>query len=100
MQEVIAHRGKTSRNAECTPGYYNFEGEFNRRQDGNYNGGFPKYYDHLGRRAGADRTALRVHAVARQRFGQSGSRSVGHPGPPPGARTDEQIQQLTDRALA
>ena len=32
---------------ECTPGYYNFEGEFNRRQDGNYNGGFPKYYAHL-----------------------------------------------------
>ena len=29
---------------ECTPGYYNFEGESNRRQDGNYNGGFPKYY--------------------------------------------------------
>ena len=48
VQEVIAHRGKTNRNAECTPGYYNFEGEFNRRQDGNYNGGFPKYYDHLG----------------------------------------------------
>ena len=41
MQEVIEHRGKTNRNAECTPGYYNFEGEFNRRQDGNYNGGFP-----------------------------------------------------------
>ena len=40
VQEVIAHRGKTSRNADCTPGYYNFEGEFNRRQDGNYNGGF------------------------------------------------------------
>ena len=48
MQEVIAHRGKTNRNPECTPGYYNFEGEFNRRQDGNYNGGFPKYYAHLG----------------------------------------------------
>src|SRR6185503_13306422 len=25
VQEVIAHRGKTSRNADCTPGYYNFE---------------------------------------------------------------------------
>jgi len=48
VEEVIEHRGKTNRNAECTPGYYNFEGEFNRRQDGNYNGGFPKYYAHLG----------------------------------------------------
>ena len=47
VQEVIAHRGKTSRNEECTPGYYNFEGEFNRRQDGNYNGGFPAYGAHL-----------------------------------------------------
>ena len=47
VQQVIAHRGKTSRNAECTPGYYNFEGEFNRRQDGNYNGGFPKYTGHM-----------------------------------------------------
>ncbi len=48
VEEIIEHRGKTNRNAECTPGYYNFEGEFNRRQDGNYNGGFPKYYAHLG----------------------------------------------------
>jgi cation diffusion facilitator CzcD-associated flavoprotein CzcO len=47
VQEVIAHRGKTSRNSDCTPGYYNFEGEFNRRQDGNYNGGFSQYYDHM-----------------------------------------------------
>lgn len=47
VQEVIAHRGKTSRNAECTPGYYNFEGESNRRQDGNYNGGFPQYASHM-----------------------------------------------------
>jgi cation diffusion facilitator CzcD-associated flavoprotein CzcO len=47
VQEVIAHRGKTSRNADCTPGYYNFEGEFNRRQDGNYNGGFAQYYEHM-----------------------------------------------------
>ena len=47
VQEVIAHRGKTSRNADCTPGYYNFEGEFNRRQDGNYNGGFLAYYTHM-----------------------------------------------------
>jgi cation diffusion facilitator CzcD-associated flavoprotein CzcO len=47
VQEVIAHRGKTSRNQECTPGYYNFEGQFNRRQDGNYNGGFPQYVRHM-----------------------------------------------------
>jgi len=48
VQEVITHRGKTNRNAECTPGYYNFEGESNRRQDGNYNGGFRQYYGHQG----------------------------------------------------
>ncbi|MFK8022325.1 MAG: flavin-containing monooxygenase, partial [Ilumatobacter sp.] len=48
VQEVIAHRGTTNRNAECTPGYYNFEGRQNRRQDGNYNGGFPAYIDHIG----------------------------------------------------
>ncbi|MEM7092112.1 MAG: NAD(P)/FAD-dependent oxidoreductase [Actinomycetota bacterium] len=47
VQEVISHRGKTNRNAECTPGYYNFEGQENRRQDGNYNGGFHAYIDHL-----------------------------------------------------
>jgi cation diffusion facilitator CzcD-associated flavoprotein CzcO len=47
VQEVIANRGKTNRNHECTPGYYNFEGESNRRQDGNYNGGFPRYYEHI-----------------------------------------------------
>ena len=47
VQEVIKHRGKTSRNTDCTPGYYNFEGEFNRRQDGNYNGGFAQYFEHL-----------------------------------------------------
>ncbi len=47
VQEVIAHRGKTTRNQDCTPGYYNFEGEFNRRQDGNYNGGFARYFDHM-----------------------------------------------------
>ena len=46
VQEVIKHRGKTNRNAECTPGYYNFEGESNRRQDGNYNGGFRTYFEH------------------------------------------------------
>ena len=48
VQEVIKHRGKTNRNAECTPGYYNFEGESNRRQDGNYNGGFRQYFTHQG----------------------------------------------------
>jgi cation diffusion facilitator CzcD-associated flavoprotein CzcO len=47
VQEVIAHRGKTGRNSDCTPGYYNFEGEFNRRQDGNYNGGFQQYFEHM-----------------------------------------------------
>jgi cation diffusion facilitator CzcD-associated flavoprotein CzcO len=49
VDEVVAHRGKTSRNQECTPGYYNFEGQENRRQDGNYNGGFPRYIDHINR---------------------------------------------------
>jgi len=48
VQEVIKHRGKTNRNQECTPGYYNFEGEENRRQDGNYNGGFRQYFTHQG----------------------------------------------------
>lgn len=48
VQEVIEHRGKTSRNQDCTPGYYNFEGESNRRQDGNYNGGFRRYWLHQG----------------------------------------------------
>ncbi len=47
VQEVIAHRGKTDRNKQCTPGYYNFEGEDNRRQDGTYNGGFGKYLEHI-----------------------------------------------------
>jgi len=45
VQEVIDFRGKTDRNKECTPGYYNFEGEFNRRQDGTYNGGFKRYIE-------------------------------------------------------
>jgi cyclohexanone monooxygenase len=47
VQEVIGNRGKTSRNEDCTPGYYNFEGESQRRQDGNYNGGFNKYCTHM-----------------------------------------------------
>ena len=46
VQEVINFRGKTDRNKECTPGYYNFEGEVNRRQDGTYNGGFYRYVSH------------------------------------------------------
>jgi len=48
VQQVIANRGKTNRNHDCTPGYYNFEGESNRRQDGNYNGGFRRYWLHQG----------------------------------------------------
>jgi cation diffusion facilitator CzcD-associated flavoprotein CzcO len=47
VDEVIRHRGKTNRNKDCTPGYYNFEGEDNRRQDGNYNGGFHNYYQFM-----------------------------------------------------
>jgi hypothetical protein len=47
VQEVIDNRGKTSRAKDCTPGYYNFEGEFQRRQDGNYNGSYPKYIAHV-----------------------------------------------------
>ncbi len=46
VQEVIANRGKTTRSEDCTPGYYNFEGESQRRQDGNYNGSYPKYIAH------------------------------------------------------
>ncbi|MEM9650497.1 MAG: monooxygenase, partial [Actinomycetota bacterium] len=47
VQQVIDHRGKTNRNKECTPGYYNFEGQFNRRQDGNYNAGILTYVEHM-----------------------------------------------------
>ena len=47
VKEVIDNRGKTSCNEECTPGYYNFEGESQRRQDGNYNGGIRKYWAHM-----------------------------------------------------
>ncbi len=43
VQKVIQSRGKTSWNQDCTPGYYNFYGESNRRQDGNYNGNFSSY---------------------------------------------------------
>lgn len=45
--EVIKYRGTTNRNKECTPGYYNFEGEENRREDGNYNGGMWQYCEHI-----------------------------------------------------
>jgi cation diffusion facilitator CzcD-associated flavoprotein CzcO len=61
VEEVIKHRGKTTRNQDCTPGYYNFEGEFNRRQDGNYNGGFAQYFDHM--------TAIRAHMEKAFDFG-------------------------------
>jgi cation diffusion facilitator CzcD-associated flavoprotein CzcO len=44
---IIASR-QDRRNQECTPGYYNFEGESQRRQDGNYNGGFKQYFEHQG----------------------------------------------------
>lgn len=43
VEEVISKRGRTNRNRDCTPGYYNFEGNENRRQDGNYNGSMGKY---------------------------------------------------------
>jgi cation diffusion facilitator CzcD-associated flavoprotein CzcO len=45
VEQVIEHRGKTNRSEECTPGYYNFEGNEQRRQDGNYNGGFRQYFE-------------------------------------------------------
>jgi len=45
--EVIENRGKTTRAADCTPGYYNFEGATQRRQDGNYNGSFRQYVMHM-----------------------------------------------------
>ena len=48
VDEVINHRGKTTRSEECTPGYYNMEGDSQRRQDGNYNGGFRQYFEHQG----------------------------------------------------
>ena len=48
VEEVIEHRGKTTRSEDCTPGYYNMEGESQRRQDGNYNGGFRRYFEHQG----------------------------------------------------
>ena len=47
VDKVIENRGKTNRNKECTPGYYNFEGQENRRQDGNYNGSMREYLDFM-----------------------------------------------------
>ncbi|MEM7338419.1 MAG: NAD(P)/FAD-dependent oxidoreductase [Actinomycetota bacterium] len=47
VQRVIENRGKTSRNKDCTPGYYNFEGAENRRQDGNFNGSMRQYLDFM-----------------------------------------------------
>ena len=47
VQKVIENRGKTSRNKDCTPGYYNFEGAENRRQDGNFNGSMQQYLDFM-----------------------------------------------------
>ena len=44
---LIRNRARTNRNKECTPGYYNFEGEDQRKQDGNYNGSFLQYYEHM-----------------------------------------------------
>ena len=32
---------------DCTPGYYNFEGAENRRQDGNFNGSMQQYLDFM-----------------------------------------------------
>ncbi|MEJ6515621.1 MAG: hypothetical protein QNL97_05470 [Pseudomonadales bacterium] len=42
------HRGRTARSEECSPGYYNMEGDSQRRQDGNYYGGFRQYFQHQG----------------------------------------------------
>ncbi|MGC1407993.1 MAG: NAD(P)/FAD-dependent oxidoreductase [Acetobacteraceae bacterium] len=49
VDEVIRNRARTNRNKECTPGYYNFEGEDQRKQDGNYNGTFLQYFEHMTR---------------------------------------------------
>ena len=44
VAEVVARRGRTNFNENCTPGYYNHEGEKGHRQDGIYTGGFPRYH--------------------------------------------------------
>ncbi len=64
VQNVIQHRGKTSRSEECTPGYYNFEGNEQRRQDGNYNGGFRQYFQHQGQVC--EKMEENFHLVARE----------------------------------
>ena len=64
VQNVIEHRGKTSRSEECTPGYYNFEGNEQRRQDGNYNGGFRQYFQHQGQVR--EKMEENFHLVARE----------------------------------
>ena len=64
VQNVIQHRGKTSRSEECTPGYYNFEGNEQRRQDGNYNGGFRQYFQHQGQVR--EKMEENFHLVARE----------------------------------
>ena len=47
MQEVIANRGKTNRNHGVHARLLQLRGPSNRRQDGNYNGGFAAYTDHI-----------------------------------------------------
>ena len=72
VQQVIANRGKSNYAKNCTPGCkapqrsvpcsvqcrivsqsgavcldYNFEGQEQRRQDGNFNGGVLAYYEHV-----------------------------------------------------
>ena len=72
VQEVIDNRGKTSRSADCTPGYYNFEGEFQRRQDGNYKRQLPPVHRTRSPRGGRDGRAL---PLRRQLASSSRSRS-------------------------
>lgn len=48
VDEVIRNRARTNRNKECTPGCYNFEGEDQHKRDGNYNGTFLQYFEHMG----------------------------------------------------
>ena len=108
VQEVIAHRGKTTRNQDCTPGYYNFEGESNRRQDGNYNGGFPAYIEHMARvrdRMGdhftftaAERRRLIRYVVGAAAQSPTGmDRPLQPPGAQPGGRSSEDRGRRTPR---
>jgi cyclohexanone monooxygenase len=43
VREVISKRGRTEFSRNCTPGYYNFEGEEGHRQDGIYTGALWEY---------------------------------------------------------